>query len=413
MLNGPVWLGTNKVVHTDAGTWVLGNASNVFSVLELDQTSTVRIAVNNAVPTNALIQFDALNPRFDMSNFNQTVVGMVGTGVVRTGTAAVGGVLTINDQGRTNVFPGSIIENGSLVKTGPGMFTLLPPSPNTYTGGTTVAGGVLRLSYSQTGFNLGTIRGPLTINPGATVQATVEKALGFASSASGNVTVVTINGGLLDFTGVNGLGGGQTYLMTGGAIQSNGGTNSATAAGYLRFAAGGPDPTVYTLATNVSCTISGRIQMDTTGTFSTAQGTVSGGPDLLVGAAVTGSNNFTKAGAGTMRMDAGSPFNASAIISGGTLALGSGGVLSNATVIVGAGTLFDVTAPAATFGSYVLRPLSALEGSGSVTGALSTLAGARIFPGLPGVAAAQPRPGGKLAGLCAVSRPGRLFLGRA
>ena len=145
------------------------------------------------------------------------------------------------------------------------------------------------------------------------------KALGFADASAGNVTVVYINGGKLEYTAAEtayGLGGGQTIYMTGGTIQSNGGVSSTTSA-YYRFLNNGPDPTIYTLASSSTATIAGRVHLSNSGTFNTENGTAT--TDLLVSAGITGANGITKSGAGLMQLTGANTYTGGTTISGGVL----------------------------------------------------------------------------------------------
>ena len=149
------------------------------------------------------------------------------------------------------------------------------------------------------------------------------KGIGFANSASGNVTTLTVNGGVLDYTGTNGgLGGGQTVFMTGGTIQSNGGVSSGTAGGYYRFNNAGSDNTIYTLASSASAVLAGRAEFSNSGAFNVADG--SAAADLLVSAALTGNGGIMyKSGAGLLLLSGSGTFTGGTDIQAGTVQLGN------------------------------------------------------------------------------------------
>ena len=128
--------------------------------------------------------------------------------------------MTFDTPSGTNLaVNGSISGSGSLAKDGSG--TLALDAPNTYTGGTTVNGGMLDLNYG-TGSAAGTIRGVLNINSGATVELNAPDAMGYTVTGL-YVTTVNIDGGTID----NATGYPQAYtadfFLTGGTMSSSGG----------------------------------------------------------------------------------------------------------------------------------------------------------------------------------------------
>ena len=125
-----------------------------------------------------------------------TIGGLSGAGGFALADTSGGMVaLQVGNNNASTTYTGIMSGSGSLLKLGAGNLTLNPIAPNTYTGGTTVNGGTLTLAYGNVNANEGTIGGPLTINPGATVVVTQPKGIGFPISPAGNVTVLTINEG--------------------------------------------------------------------------------------------------------------------------------------------------------------------------------------------------------------------------
>ena len=87
-------------------------------------------------------------------------------GVKLSGLVAMDSELTVKTPADLfDFFSGSISGAGKLVKDGPGMLILPPAAANTYTGGTDIRGGTLRVGNNR---SLGT-RGPVTIADGATL----------------------------------------------------------------------------------------------------------------------------------------------------------------------------------------------------------------------------------------------------
>ncbi len=111
------------------------------------------------------------------------------------------------------------------MKLGTGNLTL--NAANTFTGTTTVAAGTLTLAA---GGLVGTLRGPLTINPGALVNLTATDALGYGGGTS--VTMVSISGGVLN-NAVNSNNSYITnYVLAGGSMASTGGGSYNFSTGY-------------------------------------------------------------------------------------------------------------------------------------------------------------------------------------
>jgi autotransporter-associated beta strand protein len=197
-------------------------------------------------------------------------------------------------------------------------------APNTYSGGTVVNSGTLVLSRNG-GDGVGVIRGSLTINAGAVVQATLPNSLGWASNAK--IDTVNINGGLLDSTASGDQGWGVTYNLTGGTMQTNGGVSSGSVAQVFAF---GGNTAVNTNGTDTTSVIGGRVNLREGNTannvnFNVASGITPSGVDLLVSAAVTGGSiGITKLGSGTMLMTGSNSYTGTTTISEGTLQVGAG-----------------------------------------------------------------------------------------
>jgi autotransporter-associated beta strand protein len=106
----------------------------------------------------------------------KTIGSLEGDGSVFLGSRS----LTIGSNNQSTTFSGLIQNTGSLTKVGAGSLTL--SRGNTYTGGTTISAGVLRIN-SQAGSGTGT--GPLAVNDGT---------LGGKGIIAGDVTVGTGSG---------------------------------------------------------------------------------------------------------------------------------------------------------------------------------------------------------------------------
>jgi fibronectin-binding autotransporter adhesin len=206
----------------------------------------------------------------------------------------------------------------ALTKAGTGTLTLTDAN-NSYTGPTTVTGGILSVAALA---NVGS-----------------NSNIGRGVSAS-NAASMVLEGGTLQYTGaaVN-----TNRLFTLGA---NGGTLDASGTGAVNF------------------TQSGSVAFTGAGTRTlTLTGSNTGGNTLTAALGNSGSDatSLVKSGDGTWKLGASNTYTGSTTISGGTLALTSGGGIDNSSgvALANAGTL-DLSAKAA---GYSVQSLS---GQGSV-----------------------------------------------
>lgn len=381
-LNGRVTIGSNKLFKADAGTWVIGAANNQWGPTEIDGTGTLRIAVANALPTNTTVAFSNSNPRLDLNNFNQAVLGMTGTGVVRTGTGG-GGRLTIADAGGETTFSGNIVENGTLYKAGTGSFNLA--ANTTFTGAVTVAEGTLRLAAGGRLSN--SVAKVITVSNGAVFAISNINAIAATHAVVCNAPIIVQQGGTLKAEGrENRLG---NITLDGGTLLIDGGsTNYGSFYLPATLSVGGTSPSIIT---NTAAAGS-WIPLGTATDFNVADATASATADLEVFVPLHNvpplsaptAGGFTKRGAGTMLLHGGHALSGTVTVTAGTLALAANGGLTNAaSLAVGAGARFDVSALPS---GYAIPPMQILFGHGTVTGSVQVAAGARIHAGAAGSA---------------------------
>ena len=221
-------------------------------------------------------------------------------------------------------------QTASLTKTGAGTLTL--SNNNSYTGGTTVNGGVLEVQGSNSGNSY--IRGTVTVTSGAELRYTGGDGTGFGFS--NKLDTIHINGGLVNSQGNMAHVWGTTVNMNGGELRVNDGVSSPT--GYrLEW----NQSTVNTLAAANTAIISGRINLRGDGGYSSAVFNVADGSaatDLLVSAAITQSANvgITKNGAGTMVLSGANSYTGATTVNDGTLALTNPVLDDVAPVVIGA-----------------------------------------------------------------------------
>jgi fibronectin-binding autotransporter adhesin len=264
---------------------------------------------------------DAGNITFGSQSGDVTLSG----GTINLGTS----VITTNNASNTisSILAGT---GATLTKSGTG--TLILGQSNSYTGGTVVNSGTLTLANADATLNVGSIRGALTINQGAQVNANANGwSFGAGAGALGTATAVTsiaINGGLLNFSNAgNGDGG---YI--GSSIVLNGGTIGGTSFGWYH-ANVDFTKTLQTVASSTRSTVSGGISLRLSAsgslTFDVASGSTVDGIDLLVSGPITnaangGGGNIVKTGSGRMVMTGTNTFNGGVTVANGVLQLGDG-----------------------------------------------------------------------------------------
>ena len=280
---------------TKAGSGVLTlSGSNAYSGATTVNAGTLQAGAANAFSPNSVVTVNS-NGILNLNNYAQTIAGLSGSGSVALGSAA----LTVNTAaGSAYTFYGVIADSGSggsLVKSGAGTLTL--SGANTYTGGTTIQGGILAVSGDS---NLGASTGTLAFN-GGTLQL-------FGALTTGRPILVASSGGTLNNNGnavnLSGtLGGSGDLMLSGSGLTTlgssfNGSSYGGTAtlsAGTLQLTAG--SSLGGTLALSAGTTLQGT---GTVGSL-TNGGTVSPGVDSL--ATITVGGNYVQTAGGTLQCD--------------------------------------------------------------------------------------------------------------
>ncbi len=200
----------------------------------------LKLGGHNALPTAGALAVNGpqdLKNGFSLSNFNQTVGSLSGTGVVQL----FSGTLTVGDA-TDSTFSGFMNGTGFLVKQGSGTFTL--GGSNAYTGGTIVSNGTLRLgvqtailsnravtvaggNYDLGGFGAVT-NGTVTISSGAISNGTLLSSSNLLATDSGTIFAnLAGNGGLIKTgTGTLSLNGNSSQVgatrVSNGVLRVNG-----------------------------------------------------------------------------------------------------------------------------------------------------------------------------------------------
>ncbi len=323
---------------------------------------------------------------------------------------------TLDSYGASSLnIQGAIIGTGTYnIKNQGIIVTYSGSSQNTFSGITTVENSSqLRLNKSA---NTAAISGQLVINSGGTVRTDAagqlnnqlvtvngtlnlnnqNQSLALAGTSSGLVTLgsgtITINNsgsdsfaGIISGTGgltktgigTQTLSGGNAFIgkvqinqgtLSIGAESGLGGTVASHTADQLQFGGG-------TLAVNTGFAMSNNRGI----TLNSGGGTidVASSQTLGIGGVITGANNLTKSGSGTLTLSGANNYSGATAVNAGLLKVVSGGsISSSSTTVNNLGTL-DV---GGTAGSVQVNNGGLLKGSGTA-GAVRLESGSLLNPG--------------------------------
>ncbi|CAN7585083.1 autotransporter domain-containing protein [Bosea sp. LjRoot237] len=238
--------------------------------------------------------------------------------------------------------------SGTLTKRGSGVLTLT--GTNTYTGGTTLAGGVLSVAAEA---NLGDVSGALTLNggvlqvTGTTFSQTARNIVfgaaggGFDIAAAGNTFTVTQS-----FSGTGSLSkaGAGTLLLTN--THSYAGTTTVLG-GVLRAGRIGSfsSNSAFTVAAGATLDLAGFNQTITSlaggGTVSLGAGRLATGSDnssTTFSGSISGTGGLTKTGTGTFTLTGTSSYSGATTVNAGKLVV-NGSVANSVTTVNGGAEL--------------------------------------------------------------------------
>jgi autotransporter-associated beta strand protein len=258
-------------------------------------------------------------------------------------------------NGAAGLIISSIITgSGNLIKAGPGSLTFAGSSANTYTGNTTVSGGVLLLSKTNT---IAIPAGQLIIGSTADASTTTDVVRYADDNQIATAVDIAINHtGILDLNGFFDVVG--DVNMNGGTIQT--GTGTLQMAGGITATA-----TLIGINNNDPSRITGNLALGTTAkTF-----TVNDNPfatDLIVDAVISGTVNWIKAGGGEMQLNAANLFTGSVTVNGGELIVADDLALGTSA----GGVIVNNSATLTLFNALVVNELLTLNSSATEPGAI-------------------------------------------
>lgn len=253
------------------------------------------------------------------------------------------GLHVIDVQSGRLTLSGIVSGSGGLAKTGGA--TLLLEAQNTYTGGTVVDRGVLRLAKGGTA---GALRGIVTVNPEGSLSSQARDSFGY--EAGQKVDALNILGGTVSHESPENLTlSSLTLTMQGGTLKSS--ADGSIDLYNSRFV-GGPDvpTTVNTLPSIKSAVIAGKLDLrqgdnDPAGTvFNVADGAAD--VDLRIAAVIANgahqgeASGIQKTGAGLMELASVNTYTGPTIVKEGTLFLRvNSAIASSSRVVLAGGSL--------------------------------------------------------------------------
>ena len=329
---GFVKQGTGLLTLTGANTYTGGTTVN---------DGTLQLGASGSLASGGALTVNG--GTFDLNGNSQTVGTLSGTG----GTIALGGGVLTTSSANDSTLASALTGSGSLVKQGDGTLTLT--GTNSYSGGTTVSGGILQGNTSS-------LQGAITNNASVVFDQGVSGS--YAGVMSGSGALTKTGAGTLSLTGANSYSGGTTVsegtlqlgaggsLASGGALAINGGT----------FDLGGNNQTVGALS-------------GTGGAIALGGGTLTANSAIntALASAISGSGGFVKQGSGVLTFTGTNSYSGGTTVSQGTLRLGAGGSLASGGALAVNGGTFDLGGNNQTVGALSGTGGAITLGSGTLT----------------------------------------------
>ncbi len=328
---------------------------------------TVIFSGGNAIADNVAISVQSGATVVLASSETVRALG-IGTGSIVLGANTLTVALDTGNSG----FSGSISGTGGITKTLAGAFSLT--GTNTYTGATTINGGILRVFGGHAIADSSAV----IVGAAGTFQLYGSETVGSLSGAGAvtfmlNSPTLSVGGDATSTTFSGTIGGAGSLTKIGAGTLTLAGANTYTgtttiSGGTLQVGDGG---TAGNLGT-------GAVVNDAALIFNRSNA-------LIVGSAISGTGTLTKLGADTLTLTGASTYTGGTTVTAGTLVIGDGATSGSIVGdVANSGTLVfnrsdDILAPGAVTGSGALVQRG--TGELALVGANSALAGTSVEAG--------------------------------
>ncbi|WP_176630426.1 autotransporter-associated beta strand repeat-containing protein [Desulfolutivibrio sulfoxidireducens] len=338
--------GSGSLTKEGDHTLTLSGIWNSYSGTTTVSEGTLQANVARAFSANSAVNV-ASGATLDLNNFNQTIAGLSGGGLVALGSATLTVQNAVSYQ-----YDGVISGTGGLTKTGAGTLTLA--GVNTYTGATTVSGGILQagaadIIASSSGVSVAS--GAVFDLADYDQTITLLSGSGGVSLGSAIATTLTLNLGSADSTFAGVISGAGTLSKAGSGTLTLSGANTYT--GDTAITAG-------------TLRVTGSLASQSVAVAAGSLFDMSPSTDTTYAGVIEGEGAFRKSGAAILTLSGSNTYSGTTTVSEGTLQAGAAGAFSPYSAVnVAAGATLDLNDFAQT--------IQGLSGNGDVTLGSATL----------------------------------------
>ena len=349
-ITGNFNLDFNETATTN-GILILSNSANDWGGDTTIKTGVLRIGGSgNVLPDgagkgNVIIHGDTINSTFpsvlDLNGKSETINGLSSTGdttqiFIENDTTSSTGTLTVGGNDQTSSFAGVIRNNNgtggtmAIVKTGTG--TLILSGTNTYTGSTTVSGGILQGTTTS-------LQGNITDNANVTFDQSTSGT--YSSILSGTGSVTKSSNGSVTFSAANTYSGSTTISavarILGNANAAQNSTVTVNVNSGLQFATGITSYNIGGLAGT------GNFQLLNAGAASVALSSGSNGASTIYSGVLSSTGSLTKNGSGALTLSGANTYSGGTTLSAGTLSLNNATAIGTGGFTIASSTTIDNT----------------------------------------------------------------------